>query len=60
LKEEELMALLEEIIIEIRKEVMWNSFFESRSHHKDWKGCGENFFPKSRLESSSFRRTVHQ
>jgi hypothetical protein len=45
LKEEELMALLEEIIMETRKEVVGRTFFsESRSHHRNWKGCGDNLF----------------
>jgi hypothetical protein len=47
LKDEELMVLLEEIIIETRKEVMGNFFSKSRSRHRDWKGgCGDIFFPK--------------
>ncbi len=74
------MALLEEIIIKTRKEVMGRIFFSKVDHiieigkvvgiifffqssldHKDWKGgCGEIFFPKSRLEASSFMKTVHQ
>jgi hypothetical protein len=60
LKDEELMVLLEEIVIETRKEVVGNYFFPKVDHIIEIgkEVVGIFFPPKSSLEASSFMRIV--